>query len=131
MFGELKQTNTFDQLDLYRIAYFCQKTMHENGLQMSLGFQTKRDKMRFFAMQEQFGIDFFVEVASTHVPLRRIDARKMLMDLDGYSRLSYLQRNYCVSDEDLRAKRKHPVVDMHLFKTLIAQDKKTKKDTCS
>ncbi|KAI7890124.1 uncharacterized protein EV154DRAFT_255930 [Mucor mucedo] len=126
MFGELKHLNSYDQLDLYRIAYFCQKTMHENGLKMSIGFQTKRDKMRFFAMQEQFGIDFFIEVANTHVPLRRSDVKNMLLDLNGYSRLSYLQRNYCISDENLKARKKHPVVDMHLFKTLIAQDKKTK-----
>ncbi|KAL7319965.1 hypothetical protein PS15m_003039 [Mucor circinelloides] len=59
VFGELKNLNSFDQLDLYRIAYFCQKTMHESGLKISLGFQTKKDKMRFFAMKEQFGIDFF------------------------------------------------------------------------
>ncbi|KAI9244747.1 hypothetical protein EDC94DRAFT_530702, partial [Helicostylum pulchrum] len=88
MFGDLKQLSNYDQLDLCRIAYFCQKTMHESGLKMSLGFQTKKDKMRSFAMKEQFGIDFFIEVASTHVPLRRSDVRKMLLDLDGYSRLS-------------------------------------------
>lgn len=45
MFGELKNLNGYDQLDLYRIAHFCQKTMHENGLKMSLGFQTKSKKV--------------------------------------------------------------------------------------
>ncbi|KAG2236075.1 hypothetical protein INT48_006091, partial [Thamnidium elegans] len=127
MFGELKQLSNYDQLDLYRIAYFCQKTMHESGLKMSLGFQTKKDKMRFFAMKEQFGIDFFIEVASAHVPLRRSDVRRMLLDLDGYSRLSYLQRSHCLPIEGSKAKKKHPVVDMYLFKSLNFQEKKAKK----
>lgn len=34
MFGELKRP-------VYHIAYFCQKTMHENGLKMALGFLAK------------------------------------------------------------------------------------------
>lgn len=83
--------------------------------------------MRFFAMIEQFGIDFFIEVTSVHVPLRRSDVRKMLLDLDGYSRLSYLQRNYCIPVEDSEPKKKHPVVNMCLFKSLITQVKKAKK----
>jgi hypothetical protein len=44
MFGELKQVDNYDHLDFYRIAYFCQKAMHENGLKMSLGSQTKSKK---------------------------------------------------------------------------------------
>lgn len=84
--------------------------------------------MRFFEMKEQFGIDFFfIEVASTHVPLRRSNIRKMLLDLDGYSRLLYLQRNHCLPVEDSKAKKEHPVVDMNLFKSLIFQEKKAKK----
>lgn len=83
--------------------------------------------MRFFVMVERFGIDFFIEVTSTQIPLKRSDVRKMLLDLNGYSRLSFLQRNHCISFKDLKAKKKHPVVDMHLLRTLISQDRKIKK----
>jgi hypothetical protein len=83
--------------------------------------------MRFFAMQEQFGIDFFIEVASTHVPLRRSDVRKMLLDLDGYSRLAFLQRNHCLPEKDFQPKKKHPIVPMDIFKSLISQEKKKPK----
>lgn len=53
------------------------------------------------------------EVANMFVPLRRSDVRKMLLNLDGYSRLSYLQRNCCVP----------PVAGMGLFKALISEKK--------
>lgn len=84
--------------------------------------------MRFFAMKEQFGIHFFfTEVASTHVPLRRSDVRKMLLDLDGYSRLSYLQRNHCLPVEDSKAKKKAPCCWHELVLKLYFSRKKAKK----